>query len=745
MITVFTVLTSKGCIRETNAVLHFLQYRFDPNVSCLYRDAEQVPLRPRVVQLLAYFLAHPNQIVTRETLLSTLWQHGEFREAALTQSITELRQALKDNAQQPTFIKTIPQQGYQWICPIESRTFSTFKLTTTMKAMLVVGAVALSGVAASVYLVYSSAPVVTRVQAEQDSLIIVPMVNETGVQANAWWGYALEAALRQHLQSHYQLVPRSQYPELAENSTINQLTLSLKPIQQRFILSVTYGDKQSEIIVEQLDESFEAIATEVIAQLALGVDTKTAKKSPLNLAMNDYYRGVQALNEQGPQLAKAYFEAAVAQMPEHLESQLELAQICWQLGDIDSATHRFEQVSLSSASIATRARYHLYYGEFFKAQGLHQQALQQAQLALDAAEQSQQVELIAMAYQLKADAFWVLQRWDEYQQAMSSAHVLIGSRSFAYSEAQRSFYLANPPAAGPAEKTLLNLEKSKPVLAQAIAYYEQTEQTMNLIKALFAYGQNYLVPVVESEPSLLKALALAQKNGYHYLEKQILTYLGFYYIQLHQGEKALRYLNEINGEPRFIPSYEQQQLLIGMAHMDIALQTGDTDAMQSAITQYQMLLESDYISLVTRANVKLLLGWTWIKAGKLELAEPLTVEAMQDYQTLQLQEVETYALYTQMYIHLLRNEPQQALEIITAHQHTNSHLLLLYGVVAADMLNEEALQKRFSDKLAGLENSQLLQQQLLQIRQQSSIDKHFITELIDAPYSVYCQSKWTIN
>ncbi|MEI5661639.1 winged helix-turn-helix domain-containing protein [Pseudoalteromonas sp. UG3-1] len=518
-------------------MLYFQQFQFDTAKSWLFYQEQKVTLRPRVTQLLEYFLTHPNQIVTRETLLNTLWQHGEFREAALTQSITELRQALNDNAQHPTFIKTIPQQGYQWICPIESRTLASFRLTTTVKAMLIVAATALGGVAASLHLLSGSAAITSQEQAVQETLMIAPMVNATGVQANAWWGYALEAALREYLQSSYQLVPRSQYPELLNNNAVNKLTLSLKPIQQRFILSVAYGDKHTELIVEQLDESFEAIATQIVTQLALGDNDKTNEKSVLNLAMNDYYRGVQALNEQGPQLAKAYFEAAVAQMPEHLESQLELAQISWQLGKIDTASHQFQQLSLNTATITARTRYHLYYGEFFKAQGLHQRALQQALLALEAAEQSQQVELIAMAYQLQADAFWVLQRWDEYQHAMNSAHALIGSRSFAYSEAQRSFYLANPPAAGPAEKTLLNLEKSKPVLAQAITYYEQTNQIMNLIKALFAYGQNYLVPVVKSEPSLLRALDLAQKHGYRHLEKQILTYLGFYYIQLHQGKK----------------------------------------------------------------------------------------------------------------------------------------------------------------------------------------------------------------
>ncbi|WP_171040329.1 hypothetical protein [Pseudoalteromonas sp. S2755] len=46
--------------------------------------------------------------------------------------------------------------------------------------------------------------------------------------------------------------------------------------------------------------------------------------------------------------------------------------------------------------------------------------------------------------------------------------------------------------------------------------------------------------------------------------------------------------------------------------MEIALETRETDAMQSAFTQYQMLIERDYISSVSSANGKLLLGWTWI-------------------------------------------------------------------------------------------------------------------------------------
>lgn len=138
-------------------MLYFLHFRFDPMTLCLYRDAVQVPLRPKVAQLLAYFLTHPNQVVARETLLSSLWQHGEFRETALTQSITELRQALSDSPQNPTFIKTIPQQGYLWICPVEqphSKSLISHVTKLGKKATILLTAVGLTAIVSTVSYIF---------------------------------------------------------------------------------------------------------------------------------------------------------------------------------------------------------------------------------------------------------------------------------------------------------------------------------------------------------------------------------------------------------------------------------------------------------------------------------------------------------------------------------------------------------------------------------------------------------------
>lgn len=79
---------------------------------------ETVVLRHKVSGLLTYLIDNRARLVAKQELLEALWQHGEYRENSLTQSIKELRKALGDRAQSPQFVKTFPQRGYQWIAPV---------------------------------------------------------------------------------------------------------------------------------------------------------------------------------------------------------------------------------------------------------------------------------------------------------------------------------------------------------------------------------------------------------------------------------------------------------------------------------------------------------------------------------------------------------------------------------------------------------------------------------------------------
>ncbi len=114
-------------------MIQFAQFAFDNTTGCLYRLSDdglcnsalsndgsysEVHLRHKVGALLSYLVENRDRVVSKDELLENLWLHGDYRDSALTQSIRDLRKVLGDKAQTPTFIRTFPQRGYQWIAPV---------------------------------------------------------------------------------------------------------------------------------------------------------------------------------------------------------------------------------------------------------------------------------------------------------------------------------------------------------------------------------------------------------------------------------------------------------------------------------------------------------------------------------------------------------------------------------------------------------------------------------------------------
>ncbi|MCB1051239.1 MAG: winged helix-turn-helix domain-containing protein [Acidobacteria bacterium] len=100
-------------------VQHFASFAFDPDQLHLQRAGNPVEIRPKSACLLAFFLANPGRIIPKSELIQVLWQDAFVTDDSLFQSIRELRQVLGEHKSQP-FIKTIPKQGYMWICPVET-------------------------------------------------------------------------------------------------------------------------------------------------------------------------------------------------------------------------------------------------------------------------------------------------------------------------------------------------------------------------------------------------------------------------------------------------------------------------------------------------------------------------------------------------------------------------------------------------------------------------------------------------
>lgn len=91
-------------------------WKFDPTDGRLHTGDKSVKLQPRLNLLLSIFVANINQVLTREKLTEILWKDKVVNEDALSRCIAELRSALCDDRQNPTFIETIPKKGYRFIC-----------------------------------------------------------------------------------------------------------------------------------------------------------------------------------------------------------------------------------------------------------------------------------------------------------------------------------------------------------------------------------------------------------------------------------------------------------------------------------------------------------------------------------------------------------------------------------------------------------------------------------------------------
>jgi DNA-binding winged helix-turn-helix (wHTH) protein/Flp pilus assembly protein TadD len=99
-------------------------YRFGPFVvdRAAYRvleDGRPLDLTPKLLDLLLHLIENAGNLVTKEALLEALWPDANVTDNALAQAVSELRQALGDEAGDPRYIKTIARRGYRFVGAVE--------------------------------------------------------------------------------------------------------------------------------------------------------------------------------------------------------------------------------------------------------------------------------------------------------------------------------------------------------------------------------------------------------------------------------------------------------------------------------------------------------------------------------------------------------------------------------------------------------------------------------------------------
>lgn len=102
------------------AVFRFGEFALDAEKGELRRLNKRIPLQEKPRQLLALFVESSGQLVTRDEIRRRLWGADTFVEFDdnLNHAVRKLREALGDSAGDPSFIRTVPKQGYRFLAPV---------------------------------------------------------------------------------------------------------------------------------------------------------------------------------------------------------------------------------------------------------------------------------------------------------------------------------------------------------------------------------------------------------------------------------------------------------------------------------------------------------------------------------------------------------------------------------------------------------------------------------------------------
>ena len=70
------------------------------------------------MEVLVCLASQPGELVSKETILKSVWPETFVSDDVLTRSISELRRVFEDDAREPRFIETIPKRGYRLVATI---------------------------------------------------------------------------------------------------------------------------------------------------------------------------------------------------------------------------------------------------------------------------------------------------------------------------------------------------------------------------------------------------------------------------------------------------------------------------------------------------------------------------------------------------------------------------------------------------------------------------------------------------
>lgn len=104
---------------QTGQTIVFGEYELDLAAGQLRRLGRDLKLQPQPLKLLSLLVTRAGNIVTRDEIRKELWTEDTFVDfdQGMNFCIRQIREALRDDAERPMFVQTMPKRGYRFIAP----------------------------------------------------------------------------------------------------------------------------------------------------------------------------------------------------------------------------------------------------------------------------------------------------------------------------------------------------------------------------------------------------------------------------------------------------------------------------------------------------------------------------------------------------------------------------------------------------------------------------------------------------
>jgi TolB-like protein len=85
----------------------------------LHRGTDAVPITPQVFDLLEYLIRNRERVVSKDELISAVWNGRIVSDAALTTRLNAARHAIGDSGEAQRLLKTLPRKGFRFVGSVQ--------------------------------------------------------------------------------------------------------------------------------------------------------------------------------------------------------------------------------------------------------------------------------------------------------------------------------------------------------------------------------------------------------------------------------------------------------------------------------------------------------------------------------------------------------------------------------------------------------------------------------------------------